>query len=173
MFFVTIDCVTNGSERKARSMLSSIDKSRSINEEPKYDDFSSVLSCISNFFHMVYNDSINDKIYIFPVSLVSLYNTEIYDIAVNLTKLMLKNISNVYHISLMVDGDENVALEDIINNRYKSLLSLEELKERRNMIRGILPIPYSISESVSTIHLESLQHAVRDVTDIVNRQNAI
>ena len=170
MIVITVDSVTHEDEKKMRSILTSCSNVISINSEPRYDNFSSVLSCIADFFNVITTSKTHDKMYVFPVSIISLYNTEMYDVVVNLTKLMFSKIPPVRNISVLIDGDENSMLEYIFNTRQKTLISLEELKERRDMIRGVNPVDYFISDDVSVIHTDDMHDILQKMTAVVNRQ---
>jgi hypothetical protein len=133
MIIITVDSVTADLEKKTRSILSSMDNIVSINAEPKYDDISSIVSCVSDFFQII-NENKNSN-YVFPVSLLALYNTEMFDVVLRLVESICKRF-HIKHVSILIDGDENIALEEIIDERYKILLSLEDLKQRKRFIDG-------------------------------------
>ena len=127
MFVVTVDAMTLEDERAAkRSLMGTY-------TEPRYDDFSSVASCIGGFFEPPRPHGMS----VFPVSFVTLYGTETYDLVVELVSLLAKTCDDIIHVAVLLDGDENDALEELFANDLKIDVSIEDLKERREMISGV------------------------------------
>ncbi|APC25716.1 hypothetical protein BST79_gp203 [Only Syngen Nebraska virus 5] len=147
MTILTIDSVSADARKELKKMLLSKNGFYAMNVEPKYDDISHIFHCVSKFFDTMTNN--DDAVYIFPLSLVYLSKTEIYDIVIELIKNILP--PSTLQILVLINGDENDALGEMFDAGDKNLLSLQEIKDIKHYINDQEPYKSILSQSRNKI----------------------
>jgi len=168
MTILTIDSVSADARKELKKMLLSKNGFYAMNVEPKYDDISHIFHCVSKFFGTMSNN--DDAVYIFPLSLVYLSKTEIYDIVIELIKNIIP--PSTLQIIVLISGDENDALCEMFDAGDKNLLSLQEIKDIKRYINDQEPHKSILSHSRNKIiRADSLSFIVSQIIVSTNRRS--
>jgi hypothetical protein len=146
MTILTIDSVSTVARKELKKILLSKNGFYAMDMEPRYDDISHIFYCVSKFFETMTNEGI----YIFPLSLVYLSKTEIYNVVMDLIKNIMP--SSTFQLIVLINGDENEALDEMFDIGDKNLLSLQEIKDIKQYIRDE-EVPH---KSMLTYHLNKI-----------------
>ena len=95
---------------------------------------SAILTFVGNFSRVVRTTRDRNAIFVFPFSLLMLKKTDTYDIVIKLLKALGVS-SNQKQIVVCIDGNVNVALEEMFDSESCSM-TLEELQNFRRVITG-------------------------------------
>ena len=103
-------------------------------ESIKFLTSSAILTAVGNFASVVRTSRDRNAVFVFPFSLLMLKKTDTYEIVIKLLKA-LGVTSKQKQISLCIDGNVNVALEEMFDSEYCTM-TLEEIQDFRLVITG-------------------------------------
>lgn len=103
-------------------------------ESIKFLTSSSIITAVGNFARIVRTTRDRNAIFVFPFSMLMLKKTDTYDIVIKLLEA-LEISSKQKQIAVCIDGDVNVALEEMFDME-SCTMTLEELQNFRLVITG-------------------------------------
>lgn len=118
---------------------------------------SAIITTVGNFARVVRTTRERNVVFVFPFSMLMLKKTDTYDIVIKLLDAL--GVSSKHkHIAMCIDGDVNVALEEMFDSE-SCIMTLEELREFRLAVTGHLRDEHMfISKDNTTVRIDDTSY---------------